>query len=236
MIFKVQVLDGRGFVAAAGAEAQQQQALVCACTFGGSTKTTQYSLAPAAGAEPLWNSTLTWEVSREELRSATSNTNHCKISVLRRDGSLLGWVVISLRSAKLQRQYKSHADGEPAGQSVHIEQQVAHLCTSCASCHHAVCSRPSHPHHRALLTPPRTYPAAALLCCPHLVCLQIMPCPLPLLNIYRLVAAPECHKAARATLTEGGVLSRRRAPPAVPTPLSSNSRTTTAAVTQQQQR
>jgi hypothetical protein len=32
--------------------------------------------------------------------------------VLRKDGTCLGWLVISLRSAKLQGQYKSNPDGE----------------------------------------------------------------------------------------------------------------------------
>ena len=101
MILKVQVLDGRGF-------GQDSQALVCCAAFAGQAKTTQYS---KAADEHVWNSTLTWSVSKEELRSATSNTNHCKISVLRRDGTCLGWVVISLRSAKLQGQYKSNPEG-----------------------------------------------------------------------------------------------------------------------------
>jgi hypothetical protein len=82
---------------------------VCCASFAGAAKTTQYSVA---AQEHLWNSTLTWSVGREELRSATSNTNHCKISVLRKDGTCLGWVVISLRSAKLQGQYKSDPEGE----------------------------------------------------------------------------------------------------------------------------
>jgi hypothetical protein len=60
---------------------------------------------------PTARSTLSWEVGREELRCATSDTNHCKISVLRRDGACLGWAVISLRSAKLQGQYKSDPQG-----------------------------------------------------------------------------------------------------------------------------
>lgn len=77
---------------------------VCWCC-----QTTQYSVA---AQEHLWNSTLTWSVARDELRSATSNTNHCKISVLKKDGTCLGWVVISLRSAKLQGQYKSDPEGE----------------------------------------------------------------------------------------------------------------------------
>jgi hypothetical protein len=99
MIFKVQVLDGKGF---------GQDTLVCCATFAGAAKTTQYSVA---AGDLIWNSTLTWSVSREDRRSATSNTNHCKISVLRRDGSIVGWVVVSLRSAKLQGQYKSDPEG-----------------------------------------------------------------------------------------------------------------------------
>lgn len=102
MLFKVQVLDGRGF-------GHETQVLVCCAAFAGVTKTTQYSVA---AQDHIWNSTLTWSISKEELRSATSNTNHCKISVLRRDGTCLGWLVISLRSAKLQGQYKSNPDGK----------------------------------------------------------------------------------------------------------------------------
>jgi hypothetical protein len=101
MILRVQVLDGRGF----GAE---PQALLCCASFAGAAKTTPFSVA---GDAHLWNSTLSWSVSRQDLRSATSNTNHCKISVLRRDGTSLGWVVISLRSAKLQQQYNSDPQG-----------------------------------------------------------------------------------------------------------------------------
>lgn len=101
MILKVQVLDGKGF-------GQETQALVCCASFAGAAKTTQYSVA---AEEHIWNSTLNWSISKEELRSATSNTNHCKISVLRRDGTSLGWVVISLRSAKLQGQYRSDPEG-----------------------------------------------------------------------------------------------------------------------------
>jgi hypothetical protein len=102
MIFKVQILGGKGF-------GQDTQALVCCASFAGAVKTTQYSVA---AQEHLWNSTLTWSVGREELRSATSNTNHCKISVLTKDGTCLGWVVISLRSAKLQGQYNADPQGE----------------------------------------------------------------------------------------------------------------------------
>lgn len=102
MLLKVQVLDGKGF-------GQETQTLVCCASFAGAAKTTQASVA---AQEHLWNSMLTWSVSREELRSATSNNNHCKISVLRKDGTCLGWTVISLRSAKLQGQYKSDPQGQ----------------------------------------------------------------------------------------------------------------------------
>lgn len=117
MIFKAQILDGKGF-------GSEPQALVCCASFAGAAKTTPYSVAANTH---IWNSTLAWSVSREELRSATSNTNHCKISVLRKDGTSLGWVVISLRSAKLQGQYKSDPQGEEATSACLLRTSCSHV-------------------------------------------------------------------------------------------------------------
>lgn len=102
-IFRVQVLEGRGF-------GEDPQTLLCTAQFAGESKTTQYSVNTDTH---IWNSTLNWSVSREELRKAqASGSTHCKVSVLRKDGTRLGWVVVSLRSAKLQSQYRSHPQGK----------------------------------------------------------------------------------------------------------------------------
>eukprot|EP00878_Enallax_costatus_P042222 GHUV01049389.1.p1 GENE.GHUV01049389.1~~GHUV01049389.1.p1 ORF type:complete len:116 (-),score=25.81 GHUV01049389.1:187-534(-) len=101
-IFRVQVLEGRGF-------GEDPQTLLCTAQFACETKSTQYSVNTDTH---IWNSTLSWSLSREELRKAhASGSTHCKVSVLRKDGTRLGWVVVSLRSAKLQSQYKSDPQG-----------------------------------------------------------------------------------------------------------------------------
>lgn len=75
----------------------------------GDSKSTQYSVSTDAH---VWNCSLTWRVSKDELRKAqASGSSHCKLTVLRKDGSKLGWAVVSLRSAKLQSQYKSDPTG-----------------------------------------------------------------------------------------------------------------------------
>lgn len=109
-IFTVQVLEGKGF-------GDEPQTLLCCAAFAGETKTTQYSVNTDAH---IWNSTLTWSISRDELRKAqATGSSHCKITVLRRDGTKLGWTVVSLRSAKLQSQYKSDTQGEQAQMHSH---------------------------------------------------------------------------------------------------------------------
>ncbi|WIA21573.1 hypothetical protein OEZ85_000765 [Tetradesmus obliquus] len=101
--FKVQVLEGRGF-------GEEPQALLCCAAFAGDSKSTQYSVSTDAH---VWNCSLTWRVSKDELRKAqASGSSHCKLTVLRKDGSKLGWAVVSLRSAKLQSQYKSDPTGK----------------------------------------------------------------------------------------------------------------------------
>lgn len=106
-IFRVQVLEGKGF-------GEDPQTLLCSAQFAGEVKTTQYSVNTDAH---IWNSTLTWGIGREELRKAqASGSSHCKITVLRKDGTRLGWVVVSLRSAKLQSLYRSDPQGEAAEQ------------------------------------------------------------------------------------------------------------------------
>jgi hypothetical protein len=75
----------------------------------GESKSTQYSVSTDAH---VWNCSLTWRISKDELRKAqASGSSHCKLTVLRKDGSKLGWAVVSLRSAKLQSQYKSDPQG-----------------------------------------------------------------------------------------------------------------------------
>ncbi|KAF6263813.1 hypothetical protein COO60DRAFT_344977 [Scenedesmus sp. NREL 46B-D3] len=102
-LFKVQVLDGRGF-------GEEPQALLCCASFAGDSKSTQYSVSTDAH---VWNCSLTWRISKDELRRAqASGSSHCKLTVLRKDGSKLGWAVISLRSAKLQSQYRSDPQGK----------------------------------------------------------------------------------------------------------------------------
>jgi len=101
-ILRVQILEGKGF-------GDDVQALLCSAGFAGEAKQTQYSVNSNADT---WNSTLTWSIRKDELRKAqATGSSHCKISVLGKDGTQLGWVVISLRSAKLQSQYKSDSKG-----------------------------------------------------------------------------------------------------------------------------
>jgi hypothetical protein len=84
----------------------------------GDSKSTQYSVSTDAH---VWNCSLTWRISKDELRRAqASGSSHCKLTVLRKDGSKLGWAVVSLRSAKLQSQYKSDPQGAAISLCVHI--------------------------------------------------------------------------------------------------------------------
>lgn len=121
-ILKVDILDGRGF-------GQDVQALVCSATFAGETKTSTYSVA---GDCHVWNSTLLWGLDKDQLRKLqSSGVSNCKLTVLRKDGVRLGWVVLDLRTAKLQHQYKK----DPAGTSV--VGQTQHHCVQTQSKHQA---------------------------------------------------------------------------------------------------
>lgn len=98
-VFQIHIVEGKGFGSA-------PQALQCSAALAGEAKATPFSVSTDAHA---WNSMLAWTLERDEARHAKS----CKLSVTRKDGLRLGWIVLDLRSAKLQHQYKT----EPAGEA-----------------------------------------------------------------------------------------------------------------------
>jgi len=101
VVLRVHVHEGRGF-------SSDPQALVCSAAYGGITKTTPYSIS---GDVHSWNTTLAWDVDKEQARKATT----CKLSVLRKDGLRLGWVMVDLRAARLQHHHKRNPQGAHVG-------------------------------------------------------------------------------------------------------------------------
>ena len=101
-VFRVDVLDGRGF-------GSDPQALLCSASLAGDTKSTPYAVNHADSH--VWNSILAWGMDADAARKATS----CKLSIVRRDGIRLGWVVLDLRAAKLPHQSKTDPDGTCRG-------------------------------------------------------------------------------------------------------------------------
>lgn len=102
LILKVVVQEGKGF-------GINLQALVCAVTFGGETKQTTYSVAKD---HHVWNITLQWSCTKQQLRRLSSlGQTTCKLVCMKKDESKVGWLVLDLRKAKLNNQY-SKEDGE----------------------------------------------------------------------------------------------------------------------------
>lgn len=66
-VFKVHVLEGRGFGAA-------PQALHCSASLAGEDKSTSYSVSTDAHA---WNSSLAWVLDKDEARKAKSVKVRC---------------------------------------------------------------------------------------------------------------------------------------------------------------
>eukprot|EP00887_Chlorella_sp_A99_P007284 scaffold2.g7284.t1 len=90
----VRVGRGRDFPPQAGED------LVCVATYRGQVQRS----APATGGpvEPAWDATYEWEVEPRELRGADAGAgSQCKLEFERADGRKVGWVVVDLRSAKL---------------------------------------------------------------------------------------------------------------------------------------
>lgn len=116
------MIGGKGF-------GPEIQALICSGTFAGETKTTAYSVNTDTHT---WGSgsTLMWEIDdRDQLRRLqASGASSCKLSVLRKDGTRLGWVVLDLRTAKMHHQYGKHADGVCWGEPVALCANAARKC------------------------------------------------------------------------------------------------------------
>ncbi|KAL6757254.1 hypothetical protein V8C86DRAFT_2629461 [Haematococcus lacustris] len=85
LTFTVVIHEGRGF-------GPELQALCCVVRFGGSSRSTQYSV----GADQhVFGARLQWNTSRQQLRRFSSaGQNVCKVTVTRRDGTKLGWAVL----------------------------------------------------------------------------------------------------------------------------------------------
>lgn len=96
-IFKAEVQDGRCF-------GPDVQAVVCAATFAGVTKLTPYSVGRG---DHVWNVTLAWRVSQQQLRQfQAQGQKDCKVVCSNKEGVKLGWFMLDVRTAKLQHQYK----------------------------------------------------------------------------------------------------------------------------------
>lgn len=96
-IFKLDVLEARGL-------GPELQALCASANFAEEGKATAYEVASDAFT---FGTTLQWVVTKPKLRKmANSGTNTCKVTLLRKDGTKLGFVVLDLRTAKLQHEYK----------------------------------------------------------------------------------------------------------------------------------
>jgi hypothetical protein len=107
-ILRVDLLEGRGF------PEEHRAPLVVSAVFAGETKTTPASAPAPSGVNGLikWSCSLSWSVSRDAMRRAqAAGAAHCKLTVLRDDGTCLGWTVIGFRAAKLQAQYRLNAIG-----------------------------------------------------------------------------------------------------------------------------
>jgi hypothetical protein len=101
--FHLEVLEGRGF-------GPDPQALLCTGKFNNTLKTTAYSIGTDAHA---WQSSLMWHLTADQLRKLhSSGAVNCKLTVLRKDGTRLGWAVLDLRAAKLASHYQADPEGE----------------------------------------------------------------------------------------------------------------------------
>ena len=101
-IFRVKILEGDGF-------GPDLKALQVSGTLGGVLKSSLFSV----GAQKhVWQSTLSWDLTPEQLRTLqASGLGSCKLVVRRKDGTTLGWAVTDLRRARLQQQYQRDPQG-----------------------------------------------------------------------------------------------------------------------------
>ena len=108
-VFSVVIHEGRNF-------GPDIQALVCAATFNGETKATPFSVA---SERHRWACALQWAVggraALRRMQSAGGGGASCKVAVQRKDGSRVGWVVLDLRSAKINGQRGGSGGGGAAG-------------------------------------------------------------------------------------------------------------------------
>lgn len=104
-VFKLDVLEAKGL-------GPDLNAVLTTATFANQPQNTAYSVA---GDHHIWNTTLQWNVDKQQLRRLASvGANTCKVQLATKDGTKLGWVVIDLRSAKLQHSYKKDPKSEGA--------------------------------------------------------------------------------------------------------------------------
>jgi centrosomal protein CEP120 len=119
LVLRIHVHEGRGFGGSSATNGSPPIALLCSAAFCRETKSTPYSVG---GDSHAWNSTLTWSISKEAARRLSS----CKVQVLRQDGVRMGWLVLDLRSARLQQQYSGgisgvSQEGRYSGSSGHVK-------------------------------------------------------------------------------------------------------------------
>lgn len=137
LIFRVVVQEGKGF-------GNELQALFCSATFGDITRNTPFSVGKD---KHTWNTLLQWSTSKQQVRRLSSaGQNTCKVTVTRKDGNKLGWVVLDLRKAKLNNQYskeeggrcqKGRPRGMQAASCMHTAQAGALGAQGACHAHHA---------------------------------------------------------------------------------------------------
>jgi hypothetical protein len=97
-LLTVEIIEGRNF-------AFDSSPVTAIAVFANDTKSSLASRG-SPGA-PLWDSVLQWRVSSKKLRELSSlGTSHCKVSFGDLEGRRLGWIVLDMRTAKLNHTSK----------------------------------------------------------------------------------------------------------------------------------
>lgn len=149
-IFRVTVHEGRGLGAPGpSGPGNELQALAVTASLAGEVKATPFSVGADAHR---WGAALEWGLDARALRRQSISgggaaPTHCKLSVERRDGRRLGWVVLDLRTAKMNAQYGRGEEGEQRGAA--RRRRFRSVLAAAHSLSRTGCSRTrSNPHRR----------------------------------------------------------------------------------------
>lgn len=102
-LLKVDIVEGRNF-------GSSSDGFYCSALFASEAKETALSSGPTEN--PVWKTVLQWGVDNKHLRELNSTGNStCKLTFAASDGRKIGWVVLDLRTARLNHSKKSKKSG-----------------------------------------------------------------------------------------------------------------------------